>query len=56
MILLRVARISLKYELNVLASGAISLTMVPLSLIEVFSDRCFLPRYGFGKDVSVISV
>ena len=36
MLLLRVAGISLKYELKVLAIGSGSLTMITLSRIEVF--------------------
>ena len=50
MLLLRVAGISLKCDLKVLAIGSGSLTMMPLSQIELFCDRCFLPWIEFLLD------
>ena len=44
MLLLKVVGMLLKYELNELAITSGSLTMMPLSLMEVLADLQFLPR------------
>ena len=50
----RVAEMILNYGLKVLVIGFGSLTMMPLSIIEVFCDRCILPRTKNLLDETIV--